>query len=165
MNRQTIAPHIPPSRHTSAPCPPKGWWSWHVLQPFCSLPAQRMAVLARLRLFCSLPTQRMVAPAHSAASLLLARPRDGSPDTFCSPSAPCPPKEWRPGTVCGFSAPCPPKEWRPWHGLRLFCSLPTQRMAALARSAAFLLPAHPKNGGPGTLCSFSVPCTPEEWRP
>ena len=83
----------------------------------------------------------MAVLARSAASLPPARPEDGGSSTFCS-----------------RSVPSPPKEWRPRHVLRLFCSLPTQRMVAPAHYAASLLPACPEDGGPGTFCSPSAPC-------
>ena len=84
--------------------------------------------------FCSQPTQRMAVPARYAAFLFPARPENSGPGTFC-----------------GFSAPCPPRGWWPQHVLRPFCSLPAWRMAVLAHSAAFLIPARPKNGGHGTF--------------
>ena len=167
----------------SVSCPPKGWWSWHVL-----------------RLFCAPDAKRMVVQARSAAIMCPACFEDGGLGTFCGDSVSCPPGGWRPwhvlwalcssparrmaaqarsaailcparpkvgspGTFSGHYVSRPPGGGWLWHVLQRLCSLRAGGWAVLARSVGIMFPARPGDGGLGTFCGCSVPRTPKGWWP
>ena len=138
----------PPDRHRSAPCTSGRRWPWHIQWRFCSPDVRRIRMpMSDQSSFpsqiCALPARRMAAQARSAAILCTARPKVGGPGTFSGHDV----------------SRLPGGGWL-WHVLPRLCSLPSRRMAALARSAAILCPARPKVGGPGTFSGHSVPCLP-----